>query len=89
MEIYKNLNRMEYIMGTLIETWDQSYSFRHNLKEQILTFNAPGFTLTVVEEGEGDDVALLFEKNGIKFKEVCNVKEAPEIIESFLFTYRE
>ena len=81
----KDMNRLERVMGTLLETWDQRYTFKHDRKEPELTFDVPGFTLTVVEEGRGEDVAILFEEAGTKHKAVCTADEAPKAIEALLF----
>lgn len=72
-------------MGTMLETWEQRYLFAHDLQEAKITFTVPHFTLTVIEEGENDEVALLFEKAGTKHKVVCFTNEAPEMIEALLF----
>jgi len=81
----KNMDRLENVMGTLLETWEQRYTFEHDREDPKLTFEVPGFTLTVVEEGDDDQVALLFEETGTKHKAVCSVDEAPRVIESLLF----
>lgn len=73
------------MMGTLLETWEQRYSFEHDRQEPKITFEVPGFTLTVVEHGEGDEVALLFEEAGTSHKVVCSADEAPTVIEALLF----
>ncbi|MEI6703784.1 MAG: hypothetical protein WCL71_09670, partial [Deltaproteobacteria bacterium] len=73
------------VMGTMLETWEQRYLFAHDLQEHKITFTVPGFTLTVIEEIENDNVALLFEKAGTKHKVVCSTDEAPKIIEALLF----
>ena len=79
------MERLEHVMGTLLETWEQRYAFEHDREEQKLTFEIPGFTITVVEEGDGDQVALLFEEAGTKHKAVCTADEAPKVIEALLF----
>lgn len=72
-------------MGTLLERWDQRYKFVHDREEPKLTFEVPGFTLTVVESGDGEDVAILFEEAGTKHKAICSSSEAPRVIEALLF----
>lgn len=81
----KPMNRLDRVMGTLLETWAQRYQFEHDREEPKLTFQVPGFTLTVLEQGEGDQVAILFEEAGTKHKAICSVEEAPKIIEALLF----
>jgi hypothetical protein len=78
------MNRLEHVMGTLLETWEQRYTFVHDREEPSITFEVPGFTLKAVEEQEGD-VALVFEEAGTKHRVVCNVDEAPRVIEALLF----
>lgn len=81
----EDMNRLDRVMGTLLETWEQRYGFEHDLQQQKITFEVPGFTLTVVEQGDGDDVALLFEEEGTKHKAVCTADDAPKVIEALLF----
>jgi len=81
----KDMNRLDRVMGTLLETWEQRYKFEHDRQEPKITFEVPGFTLTVVEQGEGDNVAILFEEAGTKHKAVCTADEAPKVIEALLF----
>jgi hypothetical protein len=78
------MNRLEHVMGTLLETWEQRYTFVHDREEPSITFEVPGFTLKAVEEQE-DDVALVFEEAGTKHRVVCNIDEAPRVIEALLF----
>jgi len=80
-----NMDQLYRVMGTMLETWEQRYLFAHDLQEHKITFTVPGFTLTVIEEIENDNVALLFEKAGTKHKVVCSTDEAPKIIEALLF----
>lgn len=79
-----HMNRLEDVMGTLLETWEQRYTFVHNREEHSITFEVPGFTLRAVEDEE-EDVALLFEEAGTKHRVVCKVGEAPRVIEALLF----
>lgn len=83
------MNRLDRVMGTLLETWGQRYAFTHDLEEPKITFEVPGFTLTVVEDGNREDVALLFEEAGTKHKAVCTADEAPKVIEALLFPESE
>jgi hypothetical protein len=78
------MNRLEHVMGTLLETWEKRYNFVHDRKEPSITFEVPGFTLKAVEE-EDEDVALIFEEAGTKHRVVCGVDEAPRVIEALLF----
>lgn len=71
-------------MGTLLETWEKRYAFVHDREEPSITFEVPGFTLKAVEE-EDEDVAMIFEEAGTKHRVVCNVDEAPRVIEALLF----
>jgi hypothetical protein len=79
------MTRLDRVMGTLLETWEQRYNFEHDRHEPKLTFHVPGFTLTVVEQGEGDMVAILFEEAGTNHKAECTADEAPKLIEALLF----
>ena len=79
------MDRLSNIMATLLETWEQRYAFEHDREAPKLTFEVPGFTLTVVEEGEEDQVALLFEEAGTQHKAVCPAGDAPRVIEALLF----
>jgi hypothetical protein len=56
------MDQLYRVMGTMLETWEQRYLFAHDLQEPKITFTVPCFMLTVIEEGENEDVALLFEK---------------------------
>ena len=78
------MNRLEHVMGTLLETWEKRYAFVHDREEPSITFEVPGFTLKAVEE-EDEDVAMIFEEAGTKHRVVCNVDEAPRVIEALLF----
>lgn len=80
-----NMNRLDRVMGELLETWGQRYTFEHDRQEHKISFEVPGFKLTLVEQGEGDEVAILFEESGTKHKAVCSVEEAPRIIDALLF----
>ena len=79
------MDRLDRVMGTLLETWDHRYKFEHDRREPKITFEVSGFTLTVVEEVEGNQVAILFEEAGTKHKALCSADEAPKIIEALLF----
>ena len=82
----KKLHRLDQVMGTLLETWDNRYTFRHDRDAPKLTFTVPEFTLTVVEDGvSADKVALLFEEAGTSHRVECTAEEAPKIIEALLF----
>jgi len=81
----EEMSRLELIMGKLLKTWEQRYEFEHDLEEPKLTFKVPNFVLTVVEEGESENVAILFEEAGTKHKAICKTAEAPKAIESLLF----
>jgi len=83
------MSRLDQVMGTLLETWDQRYTFRHERTEPRLSFEVPGFTLDVVEAAGDDEVALLFEEAGVKHRAECSVEEAPRIIEALLFPEEE
>ena len=71
-------------MGTLLETWDQRYAFKHDRKNARITFEVPGFTLTAVESGK-EEIAVLFEEAGVRHRVECSVEEAPMVIEALLF----
>ncbi|RYD34017.1 MAG: hypothetical protein EOP86_11970 [Verrucomicrobiaceae bacterium] len=81
----KNMNRLDRVMGALLETWGHRYKFEHDRQEPKITFEVPGFILTLVEEKEGDKVAILFEEAGTTHKAVCSADEAPKVIEALLF----
>ena len=81
----ENMDRLENVMGTLLDTWKQRYTFEHDREEPKLTFEVPGFSLTVIEEGDANQVAILFEEAGTKHKAVCSTDEAPKVIEELLF----
>lgn len=83
------MNRLDQVMGTLLETWNQRYTFRHDREESRLSFEVPGFTLDVVEAAGEDQVAILFEEAGTKHRAECSVEEAPHIIEALLFPEEE
>ena len=78
------MSRLDHVMGTLLETWDQRYVFKHDRSNARLTFEVPGFTLTAIESGE-EEVALLFEEEGVQHRVECSVEEAPALIEAILF----
>lgn len=83
------MNRLDYIMGTLLEVWNKRYTFRHDREEPKLTFEVPGFTLTVVGCGDSDRVAILFEEAGTNHRAECSAEEAPKVIEALLFPGQE
>jgi hypothetical protein len=70
------MDRLVYVMGTLLETWNKRYNFEHDRKVPKLTFTVPGFTLTVLESG-ADKVALLFEEAGTNHRVECSPKKLP------------
>ena len=81
------MTRLHQVMGTLLETWANRYSFTHDLQQPKITFEVPGFTLVAVEWADG--IALLFEESGTHHRVECTVEEAPKLIEALLFPKEE
>lgn len=81
----KNMNRLDRVMGSLLETWGQRYEFVHDREDSKITFQVPGFTLTAVEQKKGDGIELLYEEAGTKHKVACSTDDAPRMIEALLF----
>jgi len=78
------MDRLDEVMGTLLETWGQRYAFKHDRVQHKITFEVPGFTLSAVES-RNDEIALLFEEAGTRHRVECSVAEAPKLIEALLF----
>ncbi len=75
----QDMNRLDRVMGTLLETWEQRYTFEHDREEPRLTFTVPGFTLAVVEDGAGEGVAILFEEAGTKHQQSAQRTKPPRL----------
>jgi len=75
---------LDYVLGTLLETWNQRYQFSLNQEKRELTLNVPGFQL-VATEASSDMIHLQFEEAGQHHRVECPVAKAPEVIEALLF----
>lgn len=56
------MNRLDRVMGSLLETCGQRYEFVHDRKNSKITFQVPGFKLTAMEQKEGDGIELLLKR---------------------------
>jgi hypothetical protein len=71
-------------MGTLLETWEQRYTFGHDRARGLISLEVPGFVL-LVQETDNGRITLTFEQEGETRTVECAADEAPKEIEALLF----
>ena len=77
-------DQMDQVMGTLLETWENRYTFVHNREKAEIKFEVPGFSL-LARRLNDTHLALEFEEAGQEHRVKCTTEEAPKVIEALLF----
>jgi hypothetical protein len=79
-----NMQPLDKVLGTLLETWNKRYVFNLDREKRQLRFTVPNFELLATEAASGK-IQLSFDEAGTRHQVECTADEAPKVIEALLF----